>query len=72
MTFSLINVSSRDAEGLVTGNWIQDVIGTIDDAYNRARSTEEANGNKISVAVVKGLPGTNPMLHGPFFKQMEL
>ena len=70
-TFSLINISFRD-ESLVSGNWIQNVIGSLEEAIERAKSTEKANGNKIEVAVVDEIMSSNPILHGMFFKQLNL
>lgn len=54
MKFSLINVT-REYEGLVDGVWLQDHIGTIATATQAARGTEQANGNRITVAVVEDL-----------------
>ncbi|WP_145142181.1 hypothetical protein [Paenibacillus sp. Y412MC10] len=58
--FSLINVSERK-NGVVSGNWIQDITGTKDEAFKRARDTEKANGNRIEVAVVEGLSCNAPI-----------
>ncbi len=51
MRFSLINVHS-EADGIISGNWIQDHIGTLETAKVIARKTEEINSNKITVAVI--------------------
>ncbi|MGC6586619.1 hypothetical protein ACPV3A_16830 [Paenibacillus sp. Dod16] len=57
--FSLINVSERK-NGMVSGNWIQDITATKDEAFKRARDTEKANGNRIEVAVVEILGSKAP------------
>lgn len=57
--FSLINVSERK-NGLVSGNWIQDVTGTKKEAFIKAKYTEKANSNKIEVAVVARIIGSTP------------
>lgn len=54
MRYSLINVH-RERGGLVDGVWLQDCIGTLDDAARTARATEQVNHNRITVAVVEGL-----------------
>lgn len=54
MKYSLINVT-REYNGLVDGVWLQDHIGTIATATQAARGTEQANGNRITVAVVESL-----------------
>lgn len=54
MTYSLINVF-RERDGFVDGNWIQDFVGTLEEATQCARDTEKANGGRISVAVVEGI-----------------
>ena len=61
MTFSLIVVSETHGI-LVSGNWIQDHIGTLATARAAARATEAANGNKITVAVVDEIPGVCKIL----------
>lgn len=61
MTFSLINVQTR-GRGKVSGNWVQDVVGSLGDAFARARAIEQANGGKISVAVVNALSTPVPGL----------
>lgn len=56
MKYSLITVLS-ERNGLVDGNWIQDVTGELKDAIACARATERANSNRITVAVVPELAG---------------
>lgn len=57
--FSLINVSERN-NGKASGNWIQDVTGTKEEAFKRARATEKANSNRINVAVVERVNSSTP------------
>jgi hypothetical protein len=57
--FSLINVSERK-EGLVSGVWLQDFNGDKEGAFKLAKNTEEANGNRIGVAIVERLGGGSP------------
>jgi hypothetical protein len=59
MRYSLVSVS-REENGLVDGVWVQDCTGTLDEAIKRARDTEKANSNRISVAVVESLNGSTP------------
>lgn len=60
MIFSLINVCRyTDTEfnppGTINGNWIQDHVGTLETAIETAKQTEQANGNKIDVAVCESM-----------------
>jgi hypothetical protein len=50
-TYTLVNIESQHGN-LVSGSWIQDKVGTLAMACEWARRTEEANSNKIKVAVV--------------------
>jgi len=61
MRYSLINVQESSGQ-LVSGNWVQDHIGTLASATAAARTTEAANGHKITVAVVDGLSSVVPAL----------
>lgn len=55
MRYSLINVWHEE-DGLVDGNWIQDCSAVpFEVAVKRARETEKANSNRITVAVVEGI-----------------
>jgi hypothetical protein len=58
-TYSLVNIASQEGE-FVTGSWIQDKIGTLEMAIQAARQTEEANGHRITVAVVNKCGGSVP------------
>ena len=59
--FSLINVM-KEEDGLVSGYWLQDHVGTLETAKVAASETAKANSNKIDVAVVEQLYNTAPML----------
>jgi len=61
MKFSLINVS-KTAGDRVAGYWLQDHIGTLDSAKERAVATNAVNGNKLTIAVVAALASPVPML----------
>ena len=49
--FSLINVI-KEHDGLVDGGWLQNHIGTLETAQEKARRTNEVNGNKLDIAIV--------------------
>jgi hypothetical protein len=52
MGFSLVNVS-KEYNGLVDGVWMQHcTAATLEEATQRARDTEKANSDRITVAVV--------------------
>lgn len=55
-TFSLVTVRSQNGDR-VNGNWIQDHVGTLESAATKARSTEAANSNRITVGVVESTGG---------------
>jgi len=59
MRYSLIVVYKED-NGIVEGVWIENHTGTIDTATQKARATEKANSNRISVAVVDDLNYSTP------------
>ena len=63
MTYSLINVSKEHSGGYVDGYWIQDCIGDINDAIERAKSTNKVNGNTLNIAIVSKLNSTTPSLN---------
>lgn len=54
MEYSLINVS-KEYDGFVDGVGLQDCTGSLEETIQRARESEKANGNQISVAVVDSL-----------------
>jgi hypothetical protein len=56
----LINVITRK-QGKVSGYWIQDHVGTIETAKERAKQTNSANGNRLTIAVVDEIPFQNPL-----------
>ena len=51
MKYMLVNVCSEN-DGRVSGNWIENHVGTIESAREKANKTEAANGHRITVAVV--------------------
>ena len=59
--YSLINVI-KDNDDTVDGYWIQDKTGSLDEALLLAREIEQANGNKITVAVTEAINNTVPIL----------
>lgn len=51
----------KEYNGLVDGVWVQHCMATtLEEATERARSTEKANSNRITVAVVEYLPFSCP------------
>jgi len=54
MKYSLVNVD-KELDGMVSGVWLQDHIGTLESAIENAIATEQANSNRITVAVVEDL-----------------
>lgn len=59
--FSIVLVSKDHGDGTIDGSWVQDVVGAdLEDAIQRAKDTEAANGNKQDYAVVKQLAGGSP------------
>jgi hypothetical protein len=63
MIYSLINVSKEHSGGYVDGYWIQDCIGDLNDAIERAKSTNEVNDNMLNIAIVSKLNSTTPLLN---------
>lgn len=59
MRQSLINIYKQTGN-TVDGRWLQDCIGTLEEARARADATESVNGNRISVAVVDALNSLTP------------
>lgn len=70
--FSLINVF-KEEDGLVEGYWHQDVSGsTLEEAIERARRAESANGNRIKIAVVDSLgPGGPHHAYRRWLKRLD-
>lgn len=60
MTFSLLTVSEQ-RDNKVSGNWLQDHIGTLDSAEKRARETNAVNSNRLTIAVVPQINSPVPM-----------
>ena len=61
MTFSLINVTSENENG-VSGYWLQDKIGTLEEAKQLAQETNFINGGKLDIAVTPAVNSTVPAL----------
>lgn len=57
--YSLIQVQERK-NGRVSGYWIQDCVGTIEEAFERKEDTEKANSNRIEIAIVEQLTNGCP------------
>ena len=51
----------RDGD-MVSGYWIQDKIGTLEQAKQYAIETNAVNGNGLDIAVVEQLNNTTPIL----------
>lgn len=60
-TFSLLSVSSQNDDGTVNGSWVQDCVGSYDDAVERARQTSELNSG-IHIAVIEHVNTATPWL----------
>lgn len=60
--FSLLNVCAKNPDGTVDGYWIQDHVGSREEALKKAARTETANSNKINVAVIEPINHPTPML----------
>ena len=54
--FSIINVSHRES-GFVSGNWVVDVSGTLEEARERLAAINKANSNRLDLAVVEFING---------------
>ena len=54
--YSLINVFEEHKDGTVSGFWVQNKTGTLQEAKEWAKETEKANSNRITVAVVAEIP----------------
>lgn len=60
MQFSLMQITNTSPSGLIDGVWLQDCVATtLENAIKTAKATEKANSNRIKVAVVKKVEGTN-------------
>ena len=55
MRYSLVKVFAESQDGKVSGTWVEDVDGTIEDALRRAKAVEQASVSSIQVAVVERL-----------------
>lgn len=63
MIFTLINVDKVEPDGTVSGNQIQDHIGTLETAIQKAIDTEVVNSNAIDIAVVPNTMGCMPFIY---------
>ena len=64
MIFSLINVSKEHDNNTIDGYWIQDcIVDNLEEAIDRASQTNEANSNRLNIAVVSSVDSTTPMLN---------
>lgn len=59
--FSIINVDKSEGSK-VSGNWVQDHLGTLESALEKARKINAANSDRLDLAIVKRVEGTTPML----------
>lgn len=60
MQFSLMQITNTSSSGLIDGVWLQDCVATtLENAIETAKATERANSNRIKVAVVEKIEGTN-------------
>lgn len=57
MIFTLLNVYKVEENGTVSGNFLQDHIGTLESAIQKAIDTEAVNHNAIDIAVVPNTGG---------------
>lgn len=62
-TYSLVNCRSAQPHGQIRGTWVQDCIGTITDAIERAKGTSSVNGGQV-IAVVDSVSSSVPILMG--------
>lgn len=67
--FSLINVMKEHEDGSIDGYWIQDCIGSLEEAIKRAVTTNMANSNRLCIAVVSAVNSTVPILD--YFTNLE-
>ena len=57
--YSLITIYEESSK-TISGVWLQDYYGSLKEAKTLARETEEANSNRIVIAVTKRLKGSCP------------
>lgn len=69
MKYSLIQIEEEHGAGVISGSWVQDCIGSLEEATQRATKTEQVNSNRIKVAVVEQVVGTTPILR--YFKELN-
>ena len=61
MIFTLLNVQKTEDDRTVSGSFIQDHIGTLESAIQRAKDIEAVNSNKIDVAVIEDTCSNDPL-----------
>ena len=59
MTFSLVTVHRTNPDGTIDGAWLQDHVGTLDSAKQRALDTSAQNSN-TPIAVVSSVGWCGP------------
>jgi hypothetical protein len=67
MKFSFINVM-KERNNIIEGYWMQDFYGSLEDANKKSQEINAVNGNKLNIAIVKSVQGTNPSLQ--YFKNL--
>ena len=59
--YSLIAVTETNPDNTINGYWVQDKIGTLKQAKERAAATSKLNANQ-DIAIVQAVTETNPLL----------
>lgn len=67
-TYSLFSVQRRNKDGTISGAWIQDCVGTLDDAVLRASRTSHVNSGVAIALALKDDIGSD-MLHLNHYKK---
>lgn len=57
--FSLLTIHRTHADGTIDGAWLQDVVGTLGEAHQRAQSTSAVNSG-MPISVVKAVGWCSP------------
>ena len=57
--FSLLTIHRQNEDGTIDGAWLQDVVGTLEEARQRAQSTSAVNSG-MPIAVVKAVGWCSP------------
>jgi len=64
-TFSLMYITRQYHHGPCLGSWVQDHIGTLETAQEKARATEKVNSNHHKVTVCQAVNSSTPILSSP-------